>query len=227
MASRLISPQTQGELLGLLANRKRDFEECGEDEDQPNKKQHTSLDNPSSAIPDTTDSPDDFEILENPETMSCDDEMPDFDDEPMLVISDDEEDSKTIDGEPEQGPILWSEDKEDFPPCAIYHEDVKQHQARITKFAANLADHLSKIRDKGGDMIRLHAEAVSNLTFPEPKKPVITLMGESGAGTSYIQDVWNHADHTPGKSSLINSILDTPHVAKEVWYLFYRLQYTY
>jgi hypothetical protein len=209
----------------MLAKRKREIlDERAEGEDQTNKKRHTSPDGPiSSAIPDTTDSPEDVEILEISEIISGDDEMPNFDTELLLVSSDDEEDSKMIDEEPEQGPILWSEDQEEFPPCAIYHEDVKQYQARITEFTVDLADHLSKIRDKGGDMTRLYTEAVSNQAFPEPKKQIVTLMGDAGSGMTCVQDGCNCTDHTSGKSSLINSILDTPHVAKEVWYLSFPL----
>lgn len=165
----------------MVAKRKREIlEECAEAEEQTNKKRLTSFDNPSGFVIRNTKLP---EIID---VYSGDDEMPDFDTKHLLVTSDDEEDSKTIDEEPEQGPVLWSEDQEEFPPNAIYHEDVKQHQGRITEFAVNLAEHLSKIRDKGGDMTRLHAEAVSNQTFPEPKKPVVTLMGDAGSGMSCV-----------------------------------------
>lgn len=202
----------------MVAKRKREIlEECAEAEEQTNKKRLTSLDNHSGFAIRNTKIP---EIID---VYSGDDEMPDTGTELLLVETDgDEEDSKMIDQEPEQGPIFWSEDQEEFPANAIYHEDVKQHQARISEFAVSLADHLSRIRDKGGDMTRLYAEAVSNQAFPEPKKPVITLMGDAGSGMSCVQNCCNYADRTSGKSSLINSILDIPQVAKEVCYFLSR-----
>ncbi|KAG9638433.1 hypothetical protein KCU95_g8610, partial [Aureobasidium melanogenum] len=180
MATRSESLDNQGVLQDLSGNRKRALgDEVAEGEVQSNKKRHT--------VPENTNIRDDDDI-------SLDSDM-----ERLFTETDDEEDTEVVDDEPEQGPVLWSEDQEGYPPCAIYHEDVKQHQARIVEFAFNIANQLSRISHKVGDMAKLYAEAIACQRFPEPKKIVIALVGDAGSG----------------KRSLINSLLDIPHVSQE------------
>jgi hypothetical protein len=140
----------------------------------------------------------------------------DSDIEAFFSDADDDEDAEEADNEPEQGEILWSEDQEEYPPCAIYHADVKKHQAHITEIAAKVTDQLSKICHKGNDIAKLHAEANVCQRFPELKKMVVALVGDAGSGVTSVQDDCGCADCTPGKSSLINSILDIPYVSQEV-----------
>lgn len=197
MATRSESPDNQGVLQDLSGNRKRALgDEVAEGEVQSNKKRHT--------VPENTNIRDDDDI-------SLDSDM-----ERLFTETDDEEDTEVVDDEPEQGPVLWSEDQEGYPPCAIYHEDVKQHQARIVEFAFNIANQLSRISHKVGDMAKLYAEAIACQRFPEPKKIVIALVGDAGSGMVSMQIDCDCADCVPGKSSLINSLLDIPHVSQEV-----------
>ncbi|THW49108.1 hypothetical protein D6D21_02616 [Aureobasidium pullulans] len=86
------------------------------------------------------------------------------------------------DVEPEQGEVLWSEDQEDLPCCAAYHEDVSKFQSRITEILDQTASYLSEIANKGESMERLHAQAIEIREFPEPKIPVVALVGDAGAG---------------------------------------------
>ncbi|KAG9835549.1 hypothetical protein KCU98_g13856, partial [Aureobasidium melanogenum] len=177
MTSRSVLPENPEPLLGLSDGRKRTLvDEDTDAEDQANKRQHIT-----------------------PDIRDDDDISLDSDVESLFVETDDTEDTEMVDKEPEQGPVLWSADQEEYPPCAIYHEDVKKHQARIAVLAANVGVHSAKISSKGSDMAKLHAEAIAIQEFPEPKKIIIALMGDAGSG----------------KSSLINSILDIPHIAKE------------
>ncbi|KAG9518018.1 hypothetical protein KCU93_g8524, partial [Aureobasidium melanogenum] len=177
MASRSVLPENPEPLLGLSGSRKRTLvDEDTNAEDQANKRQHTT-----------------------PDIRDDDDISLDSDVESLFNETDDTEDTEMVDKEPEQGPVLWSADQEEYPPCAIYHEDVKKHQARITELAVNVGVHSAKISSNGSDMAKLHAEAIAIQKFPEPKKVIIALMGDAGSG----------------KSSLINSILDIPHIAKE------------
>jgi hypothetical protein len=136
--------------------------------------------------------------------------------EAFFSDADDDEDAEDADNEPEQGEILWSEDQEEYPPCAIYHSDVKKHQANITEIVAKVTDQLSKICHEGDDIAKLHAEADTCRRFPELKKMVVALVGDAGSGMMSVQDDCGCADCTPGKSSLINSILDIPYVSQEV-----------
>ncbi|CAD0093894.1 unnamed protein product [Aureobasidium vineae] len=185
-------------MQNLSNNQKRPLEDEGlEGETQEHKRRHT--------VPENTNIRDDDGI-----SVGSDIER-------LFVETDDEEDTEVGDDEPEQGPVLWSEDQEEYPPCAIYHADVKQYQARITGFADNIVDQLSKVCHRGGDMGKLRAEAVACQRFPESKKIVIALMGDAGSGMLFIPNDSDCADRTPGKSSLINSILDTPHVSQEVF----------
>jgi hypothetical protein len=115
-----------------------------------------------------------------------DDTSLDSDIEAFFSDADDDEDAEEADNEPEQGEILWSEDQEDYPPCAIYHADVKKHQARITEIAAKVTDQLSKICHKGDDIAKLHAEANICQRFPELKKMVVALVGDAGSGTTSV-----------------------------------------
>lgn len=200
MASRFVSPGVPEDLLDLSGKRKRALvDESGEAESHANKRLHTA---PNICV-------DDDDLSLNPDL------------EALITEADEEEDIEMADKEPEQDAVLWSEDQEEYPPCAIYHGDVKQHQALIAKFAASVGVHLSRISSKGNDMAKLHAEAVAIQEFPEPKKIIIALMGDAGSGMAYIQGYCNCADDLAGKSSLINSILDIPHIAKEVSRLFF------
>ena len=174
-------------------------EEGAEDQIREHKKRHILLEN--------ADRDDD--------DISLDSDM-----EALFNEADDDDDAEEVDHEPEQGPVLWSEDQEEYPACAIYHADVKRHQSRITELAVNITDHLSKVRQEGDDLDRLHAEAVACQKFPELKKIVIALVGDAGSGMSPVQESCDYADCTSGKSSLINSILDTPHVCQEVCIVF-------
>ncbi|KAG9698657.1 hypothetical protein KCU95_g2420, partial [Aureobasidium melanogenum] len=177
MASRSGLPEAPGTLLNLSGSRKRTLaDEDTDAENQANKRQNTTPD------------------IREDDDVSLGSDMESLFDETAGT-----EDTEMVDKEPEQGPVLWSADQEEYPPCAIYHEDVKNHQARTTELAVNVGDHLAKISDNGSDVAKLHAEAVAIQKFPEPKKVVIALMGDAGSG----------------KSSLINSILDIPHIAKE------------
>lgn len=144
----------------------------------------------------------------------------DSDIEALFNEADDDDDAEEVDHEPKQGPVLWSEDQEEYPACAVYHADVKRYQSRVTGLAVNVTDHLSKVRQEGDDLARLYAEAVACQKFPELKKIVIALVGDAGSGMSPMQDSCDYADSTPGKSSLINSILDTPFVSQEVCIVF-------
>jgi hypothetical protein len=198
MASRSVLPENPEPLLGLSGSRKRTLvDEDTNAEDQANKRQHTT-----------------------PDIRDDDDISLDSDVESLFNETDDTEDTEMVDKEPEQGPVLWSADQEEYPPCAIYHEDVKKHQARISELAVNVGVHSAKISNNGSDMAKLHAEAIAIQKFPEPKKVIIALMGDAGSGTTDNQRYCNRADDVTGKSSLINSILDIPHIAKEVFRFF-------
>jgi hypothetical protein len=162
MVSRSGSPDIQDVLMDLSGNRKRaHVEEGGEVEAQPNKRQH---------------------ILSEDIDRYDDDISLDPDLDSLFNDADDADDAEPVDDEPEQGEILWSEDKEEYPPRAIYHADVKEHQARITDFAVNVTDQLSKVCHQGDDVAKLHAEAVACQKLPEPKKMVVALMGDAGSG---------------------------------------------
>ncbi|THW75242.1 hypothetical protein D6D19_04170 [Aureobasidium pullulans] len=114
-------------------------------------------------------------------------------------MSDAEDDPENLGHEPDQGEILWREADEQFPPCAPYHKDVQAIYSQITDMLDKTVDHLSGISDKSDGLQRLHEQAMETRKFPEPKMPIITLMGDAGAG----------------KSSLISALLDTPHVSRE------------
>jgi len=144
------------------------------------------------------------------------DDTPDSDFKARFSDTSDDEDAEEADDEPEQGEVLWSEDQEEYPPCAVYHPDVKKHQACITDFAVNVTDQLSKVCHEGDDIAKLHAEAIACQRFPELKKIVVALVGDAGSGIKFKQTCHNCVDILPGKSSLINSILDVPHIAREV-----------
>lgn len=147
-------------LLNFSGDRKRPLvEEDDDDETHQNKKQYTDRD-------DTLDS--DFEAL--------------------FSESDENEDAEEVDDEPEQGDILWSEDQEEYPPCAAYHPDVKKHQTCITQYAVNVTDQLSRVCHEGDDIAKLHAEAVTCQKFPELKKIVVALVGDAGSGSIYEQN---------------------------------------
>jgi hypothetical protein len=118
----------------------------------------------------------------------------DSDIEALFSEADDDEDTEDVDNEPEPGEILWSEDQEEYPPCAIYHADVKEHQASITEFAVNVTDQLSKVCHKGDDIAKLHAEADACQRFPELKKMVVALVGDAGSGMASRQNHCGHAD---------------------------------
>lgn len=147
------------------------------------------------------------------------DDTPDSDFEARFSDTSDDEDPEKVDVdvEPEQGEILWSEDQEAYPPCAIYHPDVKEHQACITEFAMHVTKQLSRVRYEGDDIAKLHTEAVACQKFPELKKIVVALVGDAGSGIESKKRDLDHADIFSGKSSLINSILDVPHIAREVY----------
>jgi hypothetical protein len=136
--------------------------------------------------------------------------------EALFSETDDYDDAEEVDDEPEQGDILWSEDQEEYPPCAVYHPDVKKHQVCVTEFAVNITDQLSKVRHEGDDIAKLHTEALACQKFPELKKVVVALVGDAGSGMTSIQNGCGCADFALGKSSLINSILDMPHIARKV-----------
>ncbi|KAK6001507.1 hypothetical protein QM012_002838 [Aureobasidium pullulans] len=197
MAKIPVSSKNQMVLHNLSSKRKRALvNEDAEGYGQANKK-HCS-------VPQITDHCGDDEDGDDDDGDEQDD---DDDDDASLnsdvefssADSDNEEGIEEIDDEPAQDTILWSEDQEEYPSCAVYHEDVKPYQNRITDLAVNVTEQLSEICCRGGDMAKFHAEAITIQRFPELKKIVIALMGEAGSG----------------KSSLINSILDTPHIAKE------------
>ena len=74
-----------------------------------------------------------FDVFDNPfgfETQKGPDESEKELGEPPMDMADDE-DLKVLEEEPEQGEVLWSEDKERYPRCAIYHEDVKKQVRKI------------------------------------------------------------------------------------------------
>jgi hypothetical protein len=98
-------------------------------------------------------------------------------DDDMLVDVEEEEEQ-----EPEQGEVLWSEDQEKYPHCPAYHEDVKKFADRITEIFDEIVQHLTVISDKSDGMKRLTRQASDIRTFPQPKTPVIALMGDAGAG---------------------------------------------
>jgi len=196
MASRSEDPEIQEVSRDLLVNRKRAHDEEGaEDETQENKRRHI--------LPEYADH-DDSDILLDPDL------------EALFNEADDDDDVVETDHEPKQGPVLWSEDMEEYPPCAIYHADVKRHQARITELAVDVTHILSKVCQEADDIAKLHAEAIACQTFPELKKIVIALVGDAGSGMIPKQNIRGRADCVSGKSSLINSILDIPHVSQEV-----------
>ncbi|THX17187.1 hypothetical protein D6D13_01030 [Aureobasidium pullulans] len=181
MSSRSASPEANERLLG---KRKRTVEdEDNEGDSQTDKRRHMEDDDLKST--------DDFDVSK------------DLDDELLFVKKDREGSTKTLDLEPEQGTIRWSEDREEYPNCAVYHADVKQYQARVTELFVNLAEHLSRISHTGDDMEILHTQAIAIQTFSGPKRQVVALAGDAGSG----------------KSSLISSILDIPHISRHVWML--------
>jgi lipopolysaccharide export system protein LptA len=197
MASRSEHSKIQGFLLGLPSNRKRAIAEDGaEEEIQQNKKRHI--------LTEDTNRDDD--------NISLDSDM-----EALFNEADDGDDAEQADHEPEQGPVLWSEDQEVYPACAVYHADVKKHQYRITELTVNITDQLSRVRQEGDDIAKLHAEAVACQKFPELKNIVVALVGDAGSGMMTMQNSCGCADCASGKSSLINSVLDIPHVSQEVF----------
>lgn len=84
--------------------------------------------------------------------------------------------------DPDQGEILWREADEQFPPCAPYHKDVQAIYSQITDMLDRTVDYLSGISDKSDGLQRLLEQAMETRKFPEPKMPIITLMGDAGAG---------------------------------------------
>ena len=201
MAKRFVSSKNQVALQNLSSKRKRALvDEDAYGDGQWNKKQRPVPEN---------NNDDDDENENDDASLNSDMELSSADGE-------NEEGIEEIDDEPEQGTVLWSEDQEEYPQCAVYHEDVEQHQSRITDLVVNVTEQLSEICHKDGDMAKFHTEAMVIQKFPELKKIVIALMGEAGSGMTCMQNDFEHADCTTGKSSLINSILDIPHIAKEV-----------
>jgi hypothetical protein len=89
----------KGSALALSVYRKRALvnEDAG-DEIHQNKKRHIQSE--------TTDRDD--------SDMSLDSDI-----EALFSEADDDEDAEDVDNEPEQGEVLWSEDQEEYPPCAI------------------------------------------------------------------------------------------------------------
>jgi hypothetical protein len=158
----------KGSTLALSVYRKRALvnEDAG-DEIHQKKKRHIQ--------PETTDRDD--------SDMSLDSDI-----EALFSEADDDEDAEDVDNEPEQGEVYWSEDQEEYPPCAIYHADVKEHQASITGFAIKVTDQLSEVCHEGDDIARLHAEADACQRFPELKKMVVALVGNAGSGMASRQN---------------------------------------
>jgi len=188
--SRLAPPKMPKFLLSSSGDRKRalvkedDDDDDDDDEIHQHKKQHTV---PKSANRDNT---------------------LDSDIEALFSGSDDDEDAEEADNEPEQGDILWSEDQEEYPPCAVYHPDVKKHQASITSFAVNITNRLSKVCREADEIAKLHAEAAACRKFPELKKIVIALVGDAGSGITPKQNGCGCADSVQEKArSLILSLI--------------------
>lgn len=89
--------------------------------------------------------------------------------------------------EPEQGEVLWSEDREQYPEQPAYHEDIKGHKDRLIQILDELVDRFSTISGKSEAAKMLHAELCKLRVFPKPKVPVIALLGDSGTGALCVQ----------------------------------------
>ncbi|KAI5258691.1 hypothetical protein E4T42_00556 [Aureobasidium subglaciale] len=110
-----------------------------------------------------------------------------------------QDDNYELDKEPERGDILYSENQEAYPDHAAYHFQIAGIVRRIEILLGQINGQLGRGVLKNEKVEKLRSTVSELSAFPDPPKLVIALLGEAGAG----------------KSSLINSLLDTPHLAKE------------